>query len=216
MRHKSNATSIVDRQRKGESKMKEVKVLATVDGKTFIDPSEEILKENSGFIWSSDRRSERVEIISHYGWKGSFLNCLFDSIDGRLFLVDSKGESREIYVYPNDFKELKIDDFTNVFYYTHAAVNFSSWGEYDLAILKRTVKDLKDRETDLLRKLSIAANEGVEISTLKLFLEKTLVDIYDVNEAGGNGSRKKVRELIQSAIDLDEVRDITSVEEYDK
>lgn len=195
--------------------MKE-RVLVTAE-KTFLNPSEEILKSNFGFLWSEvgENNNLSVEINSLFGWKAMFSNSL-GSITGHLFIADSTGETRNFYIDVSDFRKLKINEFRKIFFYFHPAIDCASWSAYDYLLTKEELNKRKDIIEDLRKTLEEKRAETETLKSSVSFLEEVLVKIYDINEGGGTGSRKKVRELVQNAIDLDEVRDITSIEEYNK
>lgn len=76
-----------------------------------------------------------------------------------------------------------------------------------ISILEKESKELKDKSQNLSTSLKNATEAGAGLSTANSALKKILLSIYDVNESAGSGSRKKVRELVEKTINIEEVRE---------
>lgn len=137
--------------------------------KSFSAPSDQVLENTAfGILWDGGKQT----VISTFQWSG------FVSKSGpylnKCVLRDKHGEIRPI---------------GNESY--HEAIEFASWEAYDQELCKRKLLETNRQLADL-RKLSERSRaETVELRCL-------LAQIYKINERGGGGSRKAVRNLISA------------------
>ncbi len=149
------------------------KLLITKDGRRFEDPPKEVEGLISfGIVWDNTQGQEN-KILSPFSW-----NIVYD-VARRYSLRDLCGEVRLI-----EWGK----------YYS--AIECHDWSTYDKAqtevALEKTKKDnraLQEQIDELLREKA-----GLELQFQGC--RNVLSTIYDINEAGGSGSRAKVRNLL--------------------
>jgi len=126
-------------------------------------------------------------------------NTKFSSVevrDGDIYLSDGK-VIRKV-------SSVKIARFDSMKYLSDKpeevlsiAINYTDWEDFDK-------KDKEEQEKEKKERLLLAYNrtkEGNEnLRKRVLELEGSLKEIYDINEVGGHGSRRAVREIVKRLI----------------
>jgi hypothetical protein len=144
-------------------------------------PEEE--RQNPLFFYEDSSYGKNGRLKNGHGWETVW------AFPGRIFsedveLKDGRGEVRKTPADPEKFFPL--------------IMKFKNWQHYDAVEREEQLASLKNKLVELERRNEVSYAKLVEKESIISDCMVLIKMVYDLNEKGGPGSRKKVRELLAS------------------
>lgn len=145
--------------------------LVTKDGSTYENPTKEVLAETRfGILWDGNPNSSKV--ISLYPWT----------------IIETGHTKSRVYYSLRDLRgQFRTLDYGRY----QPAIEYPSWNAFD-AHEKTETLDHLTAELQRVRSENDDLHEKIKEN------RRLLRKIFEINEKGGHGSRKKVSELIRN------------------